>query len=124
MNSNNKQLAAEFLGLVVSGKIDEAYEKYVDMSGKHHNAYYAAGFAVLRDGMKENHKQFPSKQFTIKNVLSDGDFVAVHSYVVLKAGELEIAVVHLFKFANEKIVEMWDVGQRIPKDLPNKDGMF
>jgi len=122
--SELKKTAVEFLQLVVAGRIDEAYRQYVDMSGKHHNAYFTAGFPALRRGMEENHLQFPDKHILPKHVLVDGDFVAVHSHVVLRAREKEIAVVHLFRFHNGKIVELWDCGQPIPVDCPNADGVF
>ena len=122
--TDNKQAALDFLNLVTSGKIDEAYIKHVDMNGKHHNLYFAAGFPILKQGMKDNEKEFPNKKFTVKHVVSDGDLVAVHSHVVLKAAELEIAVVHLLRFADGKIVEMWDCGAQIPADCPNTDGVF
>jgi predicted SnoaL-like aldol condensation-catalyzing enzyme len=115
-----KDIAVNFLKLVISGNIDEAYEKYVDMNGKHHNMYFPAGFSSLKDAMKENHNQFPNKVFEIKNVIAEGTMAAVHSRLHL--GDKQIAVVHLFKIENEKIVEMWDVGQEIPKELPNEDG--
>mgnify|MGYP001559091538 CR=1 FL=1 len=110
--------------LVVAGKIDEAYRKYVDIHGKHHNPFFPAGFPALQKAMIENHVQFPSKQLTVKNVLSDGGLVAVHSHIVLRPGEDGIIVVHLFRFKNEKIVEMWDCGQPVPANSPNKDGAF
>ncbi|MEN9626346.1 MAG: hypothetical protein RL557_674 [archaeon] len=117
-------MALDFLQMIVEGNIDQAYEKYVDMSGKHHNAYFPAGFHSLKKAMKENHKQFPHKQLAMKHALADGDFVAVHSHVVLTPGEAGIAVVHLFRFDGGKIVEMWDCGQVLNKDSPNKDGAF
>ncbi len=123
-SENNKQLAVSFLELVVAGKIDEAYNKHVDMSGKHHNAYFAAGFPALRQAMKDNDQQFPNKRFVIKNVLGDGNLVAVHSHVIVDPGKMELAAVHLLRFAQGKIIEMWDIGQPIPADLPNNDGMF
>jgi predicted SnoaL-like aldol condensation-catalyzing enzyme len=119
-----KQAAVQFLKLVVAGRIDEAYDKHADPGGRHHNAYFPAGFPALKKGMLENHDQFPGKKFTIINVLGDGDLVAVHSHVALRPGEPGIAVVHLFRFQDDKIVEMWDVGQAVPPDSPNKDGMF
>jgi predicted SnoaL-like aldol condensation-catalyzing enzyme len=124
MENRNKQLAVEFLKFVIAGKIDEAYEKYVDMSGRHHNAYFPGDFEALKKGMKENHNQFPDKRFAIKNVLGDGDMVATHSHLAFKSGEPGMIVVHLFRFKNEKIAEMWDCGQLIPKESPNKNGMF
>ena len=121
---DNKQAAVDFLQLVIAGNIDQAYQTYVDMNGKHHNVYFSAGFATLRDAMKENHVKFPKKTFTIKNVFGEGDLIAVHSHLVMAAGDPGIAVVHMFRFQKGKIVEMWDVGQPIPEGLPNKDGPF
>ncbi|MBI5035523.1 MAG: nuclear transport factor 2 family protein [Chloroflexi bacterium] len=119
-----KQAAVEFLQLGTAGHIDEAYQKYVDPQGKHHNPYFAAGFAALKQGMIDNHHQFPNKQLTVQHVLGDGDLVAVHSHVVLKPGENGIATLHLFRFHDNKIVELWDFGQPVPNDSPNHDGIF
>jgi predicted SnoaL-like aldol condensation-catalyzing enzyme len=111
-----KQAAVEFLKLVVARQADEAYEKYVDMHGKHHNPYFAAEFSALKQGMIEAHTKFPDTQIHIKNVLGDGDLVAVHSNVVMSPGEKGVAVVHLFRFRDSRIIEMWDVGQQVPAD--------
>ncbi len=119
-----KQAAVQFLQLVVAGSIDAAYEKHVDMRGKHHNPFFPAGFPALEKAMIENHIQFPSKKITVKNVLGDGDLVAVHSHIVPHPGEAGIAAVHLFRFHNGKIVEMWDCVQPVPADSPNMDGAF
>ncbi len=126
MNSlpDPKQTAVEFLKLVVGGRINDAYRQYVDMNGKHHNPYFAAGFPSLQQAMIENDRQFPDKQITVHHVLGDGDLVAVHSHVVLKAGEQSFAAVHMFRFSGGKIIEMWDIAQPHPSTLPNADGMF
>ncbi len=121
---NHKQTAVQFLKLVVAGHIDEAYQKYVDMKGKHHNPFFPAGFPALQKAMKENHTQFPNKQITVKNVLADGDLVAVHSELALSPGGDRMVVVHLQRFQEDKIVELWDCGQTVPADTPNKDGAF
>ena len=127
-NRNNiqaqKESAVDFLNLVVAGNIDEAYESYVNMHGRHHNVYYAADFASLKRGMIENHAQFPNKRLMVKNVLGDGNLVAVHSNLIMKSGEPGMAVVHMFRFENGKIVEMWDVGQAVPASSPNLIGAF
>jgi len=122
--STHKQVALKFLDLVTMGNIDEAYQKFVAEDGKHHNPYFPAGFAALREGMKENHAKFPVKQFTVKNVLADGDLGAVHSHIVLNPDEPGVAAVHLFRFRGDKIVELWDCGQPVLADSPNQDGMF
>lgn len=45
-------------------------------------------------------------------------------HIVLRPGETGITTVHLFRFRGDKIVEMWDWGQTVPADSPNKDGAF
>ncbi|MBD0328118.1 MAG: nuclear transport factor 2 family protein [Pyrinomonadaceae bacterium] len=119
---NNTKAAVKFLELIAARKIDEAFETYVDMSGTHHNPFYPAGFPSLQRGMKENDAQIPEKKLIVKNVLGDGDMVAVHFHLILKP--YEMAVVHLFRFKENKIVELWDCGMAIPDDSPNKDGVF
>jgi predicted SnoaL-like aldol condensation-catalyzing enzyme len=94
------------------------------MRGKHHNMYYSAEFISLKQGMVENHAQFPNKRLMVKNVLGDGNLVAIHSNIVLKIGEPGIATVHIFRFEEGKIVEMWDIGQAVPIDSPNRVGAF
>jgi predicted SnoaL-like aldol condensation-catalyzing enzyme len=119
-----KERAMDFLHMVVAGEIDEAYDNYVNMHGVHHNVYYASDFTSLKHGMKENHTQFPNKRLMVKNVLGEGNLVAVHSNLILKAGEPGMAVVHIFRFEAGKIVEMWDVGQAVPLETPNRRGAF
>jgi predicted SnoaL-like aldol condensation-catalyzing enzyme len=120
----HKEEAVDFLNLVVAGNIEEAFESYVNMHGRHHNVYYASDFLSLKQGMIENQGQFPSKRLMVKNVLGDGNLVAVHSNLIMKEGEPGVSVVHLFRFDNGKIVEMWDVGQAVPVNSPNMIGAF
>jgi predicted SnoaL-like aldol condensation-catalyzing enzyme len=74
--------------------------------------------------MEENAKINPNKYFEIQRALEDGIFVAVHSRVQLAQGEMEIALIHIFKFEQDKIVELWDFGQPVPHDMLNENGMF
>jgi hypothetical protein len=46
---------------------------------------------------------------------------AVHHNPYFPAG---FATLHLFRFEAGKIVELWDLGQPMPAESPNKDGMF
>ena len=50
--------------------------------------------------------------------------VAVHSHVKQKQEDIEGAVVHMFRFENDLIVELWDVGQAIPVETTNEHGIF
>ena len=120
----HKEHALDFLQLVVAGNIDEAYENYVNMHGKHHNLYFSAEFASLKHGMVDDYARHPNKRLMVKNVLGDGNLVAIHSNLIMKPGEPGMAVVHIFRFEGGRIVEMWDVGQAISIDSPNRLGAF
>jgi len=122
--ANHKQAAVDFLRMVVDGHVAEAYRKYVDMQGTHHNAYFPAGFPSLQQAMIDDHTKTPDKRFTVRNVVGEGQFVAVHSRLDFTRDERSYATVHLFRFRGDRIVEMWDIAQSMPLDSPNEDGMF
>lgn len=122
--TRRKQVARQFIELIGAGRIDEAYQRYVAMDGKHHNPFFVAGFPALQAAMKANYIQFPDMRLTIKDVIGDGEMVAVHSSVVMRPGEPGFATVHWFRFKADRIVEMWDVAQSLPSDLINLDGAF
>ena len=119
-----KQAAVEFLKMVIHGEIDDAYVRFVNVrDGRHHNPFFRAGFPALKQAMTEDHGQFPNKRLVVKNVLQDGDLVAVHSHLILNDMK-NMSTIHLFRFEDEKIVEFWDFGQEVPVDSPNVDGAF
>lgn len=66
----------------------------------------------------------PDKKLAIQHVLRDGDMVAIHSCVKMNPEGQSIALVHLFRFAQGKIEELWDIGQPEPEEMINEHGMF
>jgi predicted SnoaL-like aldol condensation-catalyzing enzyme len=74
--------------------------------------------------MEENARQNPSKVLEVKRAIAEGELVAVHSHVRQKPGDLGAAVVHIFRFEQGRIVELWDLGQPVPEKSPNQYGMF
>ena len=122
MNSK-KELAISFLRNAATGKLDEAYNG-VASNFRHHNAYFPGDAESLKAGMAEAHKQFPNTKIDVLRAIADGDLVAVHSRVQHAAESNAIAVVHIFRFEDDQIVELWDVGMEVPKDSPNENGAF
>lgn len=114
--NTNKDYAVRFLKLISSGKIDEAYNQFVSPTGKHHSPHFAPGFNALKAAMKENYKQFPHKQSDVKRVISEDDMVATHSHIILEPGATGFEVLHLFRFKDGKIIELWDFTQRAPDE--------
>ncbi|HSK77023.1 MAG TPA: nuclear transport factor 2 family protein [Thermoanaerobaculia bacterium] len=119
-----KEAAMDFLRLVVSGKVGEAYRKYIGPEFRHHNAFFKSDAESLRAAMEENAAQSPNKVLEIHRALEDGDLVAVHSHIRQHPDDRGAAVVHIFRFEGDRIAEAWDVGQAVPESSPNELGMF
>ncbi|KAB8126114.1 nuclear transport factor 2 family protein [Gracilibacillus oryzae] len=124
MNNPLKKMAVSFLQLVASGKVREAYRQYTGPDFRHHNPYYRGDAESLMLAMEENATKNPDKIFEVKRVIAEDDMVAVHSHVRQKQEDPGGAVVHIFRFDNGLIAEFWDVGQQIPEDSPNENGVF
>lgn len=122
---SNKEKAITFLKLAASGNVKLAYEKFISQKFIHHNQYFKGDRQSLMSAMEEASKSSPNKSIEIRQVFEDGDNVITHSLVVRQNPDVpHIAVVHIFRFENEKIVELWDLGQQIDKDSPNENGAF
>ena len=123
--SKHKEAAKSFLKMAGMGRVQEAYDRYVAPSFIHHNQYFKGDRQSLLTAMQEASKTTPNKAIEIKHVYEDGDTVITHSVVTRQEPEApEIAVVHIFRFEQDRIVELWDLGQPISKDSPNENGVF
>ena len=122
--SPRKEAAVSFLKLVGSGRVSEAFDRFVAPSFRHHNPYFKGDAASLKQGMEQSHKELPNKVLEIKRVLEDGDLVAVHLRIQLKPGIPDYAVIHIFRFEGDRIAEIWEAGQQVPETPINENGVF
>ena len=120
---SQKDTAVSFLKNAATGNLDEAYS-LVSPNFRHHNPHFKGDAESLKAGMADAHKQFPDTKIDVQRVVAEGDLVAVHSRVQHASDKPAIAVVHIFRFEDEKIAELWDVGMEVPKDSPNENGAF
>lgn len=90
----------------------------------HHNPYFRGDADSLMFAMEENASQNPDKSFEVKLAIEEGDYVAVHSHVKQNPEDLGAAVVHIFRYQDGRIVELWDLGQPVPENSPNENGIF
>ena len=122
---NHKEAAAAFLTLASPGDVRGAYDRFVAPDFIHHNPYFAGDRQSLLEAMEAASTTHPNRSIDIQHVYEDGDTVITHSRVTRQDPNAEpIAVVHIFRFVNDRIVELWDLGQPIAKDSPNRNGMF
>jgi len=119
-----KLAALSYLTLVTSGKIREAYDAHIHPDFTHHNQYMKGDRQSLMDGMLENEENFPNKKFEVKRLIEEGDIVVAHSGLELGGNMPPMTVVHIMRFQDGKIVEMWDIGQQLQEDSPNENGPF
>ncbi len=121
---SRKESAVSFLRMVAERDVRRAYELYIAPDFIHHNPYFKGDRQSLMLAMEEAGRMNPNKELTVKQVFEDGDTVITHSHVKQNPEDLGGAVVHIFRFKKDRVVELWDLGQAIMKDSPNEFGMF
>ena len=121
---SHRDNAIQFLTLVAEGRVREAYESYVGPEFRHHNPSFRGDAGSLMAAMEENAVANPGTVLEIRRSLQDGDQVAVFSHLRQAPGDTGWAVVHIFRFEGDRIVEVWDVGQDVPETSVNENGMF
>jgi predicted SnoaL-like aldol condensation-catalyzing enzyme len=121
---SKKEVAEKFLTLCAKGRSREAFDLFADKNFIHHNVYFKGDAETLMLAIEDDTKKNPKKIFEIKHSLEDGNLAAVHSHVRQNPKDLGAALVHIFRFENNKIIELWDFGQRVPENIINENGMF
>jgi predicted SnoaL-like aldol condensation-catalyzing enzyme len=122
--NSNKEIALSFLRFVVAGKIREGYERFVAKEFIHHNPHFLGDRESLLIAMEKNQVQFPNKILEVKHVIEEGNLVMLHSSMRPNPISPALALLHLFRFKGDKIVELWDMAQPVPVDSINERAMF
>jgi predicted SnoaL-like aldol condensation-catalyzing enzyme len=74
--------------------------------------------------MKWFTQNVPELRMEVKRIIAEGDYVVLHSHLIMKPGDRGSAVVEMFRFENGRIAEHWDVAQEIPETSANNNTMF
>lgn len=122
--TSHKTAAQSFLKLAASGDVRRAFSMYAGDGFRHHNQFFPGTAEALMAAMEENARQHPEKTIEIRRLLEEDDQVCVLSLVRMKPGDRGVALVHIFRFEHDRIVELWDIAQPIPDNSPNANGMF
>jgi predicted SnoaL-like aldol condensation-catalyzing enzyme len=121
----NKQLVADFYELAFNRRQPaDAAARYLAPQYIQHNPGAPDGaqtFVTFFEGFFQSH---PNAHVQIKRILVDGDLVAVHARWTQDETDLGNAVVDIFRIANGKIIEHWDVVQPVPEQSFNSNTMF
>jgi predicted SnoaL-like aldol condensation-catalyzing enzyme len=120
----NRRLVANMYERVLkpldSSRVDEFFARdYVQ-----HNPLAASGAQGLKDFLDWARARAPAAEHRVKRLFVDGDYVIAHVHVIINPGDLGNAVVDIFRIAQGRVAEHWDVAQEVPRKSANDNGMF
>ncbi len=120
----NLDLVLEMYRNVLIAMDADRVDDYIAGDYIQHSQYAAPGRDGLKDFLRMVRVESPDARQTIHRALVDGNMVAVHVHVERFPGDPGLAVIDLFRIADGKIAEHWDVIQDMPADPVNPLSMF
>jgi predicted SnoaL-like aldol condensation-catalyzing enzyme len=123
---DNRAIVTQFADLFYrQRKVEEAFSSYVVPEYIQHNPGLADGRAPAITALTPLFAR-KDHSFAVERILVDGDLAAIHVRVTSPTppGTHGAAVVDLYRLANGKIVEHWDVIQLVPEKSANAHPMF
>lgn len=119
----SKKLVVDFYRTVfIQKKVREGFELYVVPEYIQHNPLVPTGREAA---VKLLTPRVTRESITdIKRVIAEGDLVVLHVHSRTNMMDRGRAVVDIFRVANGKIVEHWDVIQPVPPTAANTNSMF
>ncbi len=120
----NRAIVSDFARLFYGERqVRQAFERYVVPNYIQHNPNIADGREAAIVALETKFSN-PQARFEVQRIIVDGAFAVIHLHGRPSPNSWGGAVADIYRLANGKIVEHWDVLQPVPETAINPHPMF